>query len=358
MFSKLDHFSIVFRSRALAFIEVIFGKTLVWNDDLNKYEIQVLSGRQRKVNQRWTPYDSLSMLMHPQLGNFEFAVLKEKIQKCLDWLDGEDGKAALYKDRKRQFLHGLQNILIDFNKDDREYNNAIEYFCKSIASLCSDNNASNLQWLARKADLFKMLYKDTSGLINSIQEDEQNLCGLLNNSTVTEQYWEKLKDINLPYLNDQSIEILKQFAINVLNFEKNQSALERIFALLTRKEFGRNRLKDTQLLNEEELRSIMKQWSIFDECKYMAKGLDRFKLEATSKEEKDESDEEDESEVTSKAFEIGTVKVTTPMLYFDEGDSSDEDCELLSDTLSQMAKKALNDEQSENEDEADSHEHR
>ena len=85
LFLKLNHFSIVFRSRLLSSSEVCFGKTLVWNDSSEKYEIQALSGPRRKVNQRWTPNDSMSTLLHPQLDNFEFSVMREKTVFGLAW---------------------------------------------------------------------------------------------------------------------------------------------------------------------------------------------------------------------------------------------------------------------------------
>ena len=105
--------------------------TLVWDKDNEMYKIKTLSGPQRKVNCRWTPFTSLAMLLHPQLGDFRFQLIRDKIQKCVEWLE-TDANGARFKDQKIKFLNGLIRILDEFNQDDREYKKAVGHFCKAV----------------------------------------------------------------------------------------------------------------------------------------------------------------------------------------------------------------------------------
>ena len=325
----------VFRSRCLGFWETLFGKTLVWDQTNEAYIIKNLSGPQRKVNCRWTPFESLSKLLHPQLGNFRFQVIRDKIQKCVEWLD-KDANAARFKDQKIKFLNGLIRILDEFNDNDREYNNAVGHFCKAIMTIYGterETGAAQLLYLAQlKGDenLFKRLYRSISIQDNIHDEDEDLYCGLLKNSTISEDFWPQLSrpEIAPIWVSDQSINALQDFARSVLSFERNQSNLERSFSSFARKELGRNRLTNDQMFNEEKFRCILKQWSIFQDCNYDDPGLKLYNPEGVHEEVLEVQSEED---LDKEVFEIGQTLQNNekPMLQFDDDSEDSEEYDFV-----------------------------
>lgn len=278
------------------------------------------------------------MLLHPQLGDFRFQLIRDKIEKCVKWIE-TDSNAAKFKTQKIKFLNGLIAILDKFNQDDCELKRAIDYFKAAIKTrygTTKNNGGGHLVWLASlplqsQENLFQKLYKKSSLILKKAQEHdkEANLfCGLLKNSTIAQEFWPKLELETLVFIDDQSLNSLKEFAVNVLNQEKNQSDLERLFAILARKELGRNRLTIDQMIKEANYRCILKQWSIFKDCGYDSPELKVYEsvVNAVRESEKVESEEVESEEVLDQeVFKIGqTIKcVGKPMLEFDK-DSEDE----------------------------------
>ena len=296
------------------------------------------------------------MLLHPQTGNFRFQLIRDKIQKCMEWLE-TDENGATFKVQKIKFLDGLIRILDEFNYEDREYNKAIGHFCKAVKAIFGNqksNGGAQLLWLAKDFEgdysLFKRLYSSIASFknIQDIHDEEEDLfCGLLKNSTISQKFWPQLSSpdisLKLVFMSDQAIDALQQLARIVLSYERNQSDLERSFSSLARKELGRNRLTNEQLFNEEKFRCILKQWSIFEDCHYVDEELELYNpTDLIMTEEVQEVQEVQSGEdLDEEVFKIGQTLQNNekPMLQFDE--DSEEEPEIYNDFVERYVSDCL-----------------
>ena len=345
------------RSRLEAALEANFGKTIQYNPSTEEYDIKQYKGYKRQIHQRYSSFNGLSMLLNPHLANFKFDPILQKISEAKEWL--EKNKGSCHK-RKMAYLNGLNALVEDFNKDDKNYQDAVKSFVKILNSMENLTKYKELQpsiqmlriLLTENDGFFKKLFNTEIAIELAKKEKDNFFCGVLPHSKLVkdfftatkpddEHFWsddDKMKVYfsNLPTLG----RLIATIATEILSKEQNQSALERILGSCSTREVSRPRLSVDTLMAEELSHHLYRQWNFFERCGYKNESLDDLDLkydeqnrneDTSSQPNSSQSDSEEVDEVKMCINEVLRDQISydknedPPIIFFSDGPTTSTD---------------------------------
>ena len=305
-----------------AALEANFGKTIQYNRTTEKYDIIQYKGNKRQIHQRYTNYNGLSILVHPQLANFKFDPIQQKISQAKEWL--ETNKGSCHK-RKVAYLNGMKALIQDFNRDNIYYKSAVQSFVKLLNSIHElpkyQEFLSAIRLvkvlLKQDEDLFKILFNKKIADELAKKEKQNHFCGVLPNSILVSEFFTATKEDEHFWSNEEVIstyfnavpeihQLIAMIASEILSKEQNQSSLERILGSCSTREVSRPKLSVKTLMAEELSHHLYRQWRFFEACGYEHESLDEleFKYENTNNSNQGESQGESQGETDSEVDEV------------------------------------------------------
>ena len=338
----------VLRNRLQAYFEAYFGISMVYNNDSEEYDLREWTGTDQKIKCRYTPAEGVNILIHPQF-SFSFKPITDKIAACRTWIE-KYGERPTDDKRKLEFLKGLEKIIKKFNEGDQKHKEAMECLKKIVTTKMEENchikdyktiteiltaAIGGLNLSSSKTDFFDSLYDQTK--IDDLLKNAENcekITGVLNNSTLARKFftlpqWWNVNKFELDF-EGRLQQCFATIAIQFLMMDKNQSSIERCFKSFTRREYGRPRIFNEGMLQEEQIKSLIGAEQFFKHCDYSHKDLNSLLLSAC-----EDDIEEDQSELSSEShIQIITEALRqpgmseVPLLYApvdDEDDTDDTD---------------------------------